>query len=790
MAVAPGMTEEEILAQEGGDPDLQPFDDEMPEVEVEVKVVSAPLDDIGKAVRELFEKAKEYRQENELIWRDAYDAYRAKYPEKISSADGGDNVAARRGIFINQTRRKVNSAKVKIGSLLFDDGRIPFSVTPSRKPRYLPPDLVQQGLQGYQLLDAVQQRAQNMEDRIRDVLDQTHYLDSLQDAVHELCLYGTCVTKSPMLEYVNYPAYQTTQAVDPMSGQVMEQIEAQIESELVPSVDYVSIWNIFPTPEASSAEDAEYIIHRSFLSSIQLRELGKSQEGFLPEVIDEVISDDIGSVEGQDQSEHPKTLDETNSHRVKKFEVLEFWGKLDADDLKAHLPIEDDFTGTLDIVCHVVGHKVIKMAINPFDGRKPYDFAYWQRNPESIWGDGIYYAIRDIQHLINFSYAMLVEGKELSAVPMTVVNPAAFEAGSDLESIRAGKQFKVRSGMSVQDAFSSVVIPDVTNGLINLIQVLEKEADLDSGQTAIGYGDMSPAQTRTATGMSILNSNANKQTADVVRSVSDMITRNIEAIYRWIMVDSGDMSLKGDYEAICTGWTQYVAKEVHNTQLIQFLSTIGQLPQLQNYIRYDAFVQPLVRAFNLDPEMIVKSEQEVQQAQQQLTQQQAQQAQQMEQMKIQSLQQELQLRSEFERTKAILDEKKAASEDIRQSQIQERMELLRQGNVLKEAIPDYYGMSMLINEEQQKQMQQQQMQAQAQQAMQAQQAQAAQQQAMAAAQQEQERMRQAQVAQLNALAQQRGQEAQVQAAGGENNPRQLMEQQRQEAANDQSNIMN
>ena len=33
------------------------------------------------------------------------------------------------------------------------------------------------------------------------------------------------------------------------------------------------------------------------------------------------------------------------------------------------------------------------------------------------------------------------------------------------------------------------MLPDVTNGLIGLIQQLEREADLDSGQTAIGYGD-------------------------------------------------------------------------------------------------------------------------------------------------------------------------------------------------------------------------------------------------------------------------------------------------------------
>jgi len=736
---------------------------------MEVKVVKAPLDAMGKVVKELFDKAKEYRQEHELIWRDAYDAYRAKYPERINSSQ--DSVAARRGIYINQTRRKTNSAKVKIGSLLFDDGRIPFSITPSRKPRYLPQDLLQQGLQGYQLLDEINTRSQAMEDRIRDILDQTKYLNSLTDSIHELCLYGTCATKAPMLEYVNYPVYESSK--DPDTG--IEQVESQIESELVPSVGYVSIWNLFPTPEATSIADAEYVIQRSHLSSIQLRELSKSQEGYLPEVIDEVITKGIGEVSGQDDSEHPRSMDETNTHRVKRFEVLEFWGKLDAADLKGHLPITEKDGVTLDVVIHVVGHKVIRMALNPFDGKKPYSLAYWQRNPESIWGDGIYYAIRDVQHLLNFSYAMMVEGKELSSVPMTVVNPSAFESGTDLETIRAGKQFKVRNGMSVQDAFSSIAIPDVTNGLLNLIQVLEREADLDSGQTAIGYGDTSPAQTNTATGMSILNSNANKQTADVVRSLSDMITNNVDAIYRWLMVDSPDPSLKGDYEAICTGWTQYVAKEVHNTQLIQFLSTIGQLPMLQNYIRYDAFVQPLVRAFNLDPELIVKSEQEVQQAMQQQAQQQNQMAQQAEQTRIQGLEQELGLRSQFEKGKALLDEKKAASEDIRQSQIQERLELIRQGNVLKEAIPDYYSMSMLTNEERQQMQQMQQQQMQQQQAM-------AQQQAMQAAQQEQEQMRQQQIAQLNALAQQRGAEIRNKSRGGEETASDIRKNAREEVA--------
>jgi len=201
---------------------------------------------------------------------------------------------------------------------------------------------------------------------------------------------------------------------------------------------------------------------------------------------------------------------------------------------------------------------------------------------------------------------------------------------------------------------------------------------------------MSPAQTKTATGMSILNSNANRQTADVVRSVSKMITQNIQAIYRWLMVDSPDMSIKGDYEAISTGYEQYIAKEVHNTQLINFLQTIGSLPQLQQYIKYEAFSRPLLRAFNLDPEKVMKTEEQVAQEMQQQTQAMQQQQQQQAQQQAQLIQQQAQAQAQataqsqiqVEQVKSILGEKQKVSDDQREMERAERLELIKDGNVL------------------------------------------------------------------------------------------------------------
>jgi len=690
---------------------------------VEVKSYSAPLDDFANIVRQKFEESREYRRDHEVHWQEAYDAYRAKYPSRINKAN---ELATERGIFVNQTRRKINSAKIKIGTLLFEDGKIPFSITPSRNPRFYPPDIQAPPDRPDILEDQILKRSKKMEEKIRDILDRTAYNDEVQYAIHEMCLYGTGCTKGVSLEYKDYPVYRSVQ--DPDTN--MLEVESMLESELVPTCKHVSIWNIFPSPEASSAEDADYIVQRSFVSPIQLRKLAESNDGFIMEAVDEVIEAGIGQNLGYDESQHPRKYDESTSNQLKKIEVLEFWGRLDAKDLSMVLPLEEgDMHGAIPIVITVVGNKVIKIMENPFDGQMPFHFCHWQRNPESIWGDGIYYAIRDVQALMNFCMAMMVEGKSLSAAPLSVIDPNSFEAGTDMESIYPGKQYRVKPGASVRDAFMAIQIPDVTNGLLQLVQTLEREADLDSGQTAIGYGDMSPSQTKTATGMSILNSNANRQTADVVRSVSGMITRNINAIYRWLMVDNPDPAIKGDYEAISTGYEQYVAREVHNTQLINFLQVVGQLPQLQQYLKYEAFSRPLLRAFNLEPDKVLKTEEQVTMEMQQATQAQQQAVQQQAQAQQQAMLAQMQAQTQasiaIEQNKATLDEKQSIGEDQRKLEMQERLELLKQGNILHPV--NLENTSVLLREQ-----------------MQAEQAQAMQQQMMLEQQQAQEVMAQQQ----------------------------------------------
>ena len=651
---------------------------EQPQSMVEGMEIAVPFepDDLAKLVQTYFDQAKEYRVEDEITWKEAHDAFRATHPERI---DRVMSLAKRRGVFIHLVRRRVNSAKVKISSLLFESGEIPFEITPNLKPKFISPDLAQ--LPPDLMYEEVKMRAERMEKEIRDVLNKSEYVNIINDSILEMCLYGTGCTKSVVLKNYNYPVYKTARQ-DP----VMVEAEDMLEQELVPMVEFVSCWDLFPTPEATSMEDAEWVIQRAYYSQQELRNLGK-QNGFNQEAVEEAILTGSGVEQGSDQSENPTRYSRRHGERVKKFQVLEMWGEFPIEDLEPYMDIPEEIKTNISVCVTVCGEKVIRVVMNPFDGRIPYDMCYWERNPESIWGDGIYFSIRDLQDITNFAFAQMVEGKALASNPMSVIDPQAFDEGEDLETVSPGKLIRVRPGNDVNSAYRPVVIPDVTSGLDNLIQMMERQADIASGQSAIGMGESSQYQTKTATGMSILQSNSNKLTAEVVRSVSNMISKNVQAVYHWLMADSQDLMIKGDYDAQSTGFMQYVAKEVHNTQLLNLLNILGQNPDLRTHVKMNALVRPIFRAFSLEPEgMVMTAEEKIEADQQQ------------QQMAMQLQQAEAQQKIDQVTTESLLKEKMAVSSDQRKQEMKEREILMSQGNVMAKP-PDFESDSIMLRDQ-------------------------------------------------------------------------------------------
>ena len=654
--------------------------------------VPVGYDSIANLVRHKFRIAQDHRRDVEQErWVPAEEAYQGKFGYKQSSR------LSQVQAFLNLTRRKVQGAEVKITSMLFEKGQTPFRINVSRRPRFLPPDLLpgaesfpdmtenerQQYIAsaeqkfGVDVNALLQDRADNLENRIRDILDQSGYIIEASKAVHEMCLHGTGIVKAPVLVTRNFPVYRGQYA---QQGSHVYRVEKAIESEASPVGRFVSIFNLFPSPEAVSFDDAEYIIERQYISSVEARQIFTEEAGFDVEAVLDVVERGV-TASGTDGSEAPDPHKTARTFEEKEFEYLEFYGVLDRDDLDGQddLP-EMDEASVLAVKICILGDRTIQIVPHPYDGVSPYHSAYWHRNTQSIWGDGIYWAIRDLQSSINFAINMYIEGKHLSSLPMMAMDESALAPGEDLE-VYAGKVWRMRSGQA-EMGVKPFVIPDVTGGLMELLQFLERQADLASGQTAVGYGDSSPHQTKTATGMSILNTNQMKQTASVVRAVSEMIRRNIEGIYRWLMTDSDDNAIKLDAEAVCLGYERYVAEEVHNQQILQFLQIASGFPEMMASLKMDELMPSVLRAFSLDPQKLLKEEEELAAERQSAEQQQQSLTQQQLELEAQKAQQQARLQMLITEHRILQEEKAKIGEDRRDLLEKERLARMQAGEAL------------------------------------------------------------------------------------------------------------
>ena len=561
-----------------------------------------PPDSLGSLVQDLYREASSDRMPYEEIWDSAWHAWRGEFPNTSSKAV---QLAKERGIYVNLTRRKVQESRVKLTNSILQNGKVPFRIKPSRRPRFLAPDL----LELEDPYEEAQVRALNCEQRIRDILDKSDYESTIIKAINEQTIYGTACTKSIVLKTIDFPLYATAR-MDPQ----LEVIEEAIESELVPHIEWVSIWDIFPSPGATSKNDVDWCIQRKYVSANELRELSERSGGQIDrELIEKCIEQGEG-YQATDEGTSSPARSNNYSTQVKKYCLLELWHKgLGKEDLRDYMEIDTEDSVNISVTVTVLGNKVLRAMPNPFERRIPFDFCYWAEQEDSIWGSGIYEAIRDDQAMMNFIYGLIIEGKTMSSQPMVAINPNAFDATSDdFYELYPGKIFRLKSGEDVNSAFKSIIIPDVTNGLVDLIKMIERNTDLSSGQVPIGMGSGSQYQTKTATGMTILDQNSQRLTLSVVRSLNEMINSNINAIYHWLIADDHDMSIKGDFEAEAKSYDQFMAREVSINQIMQFIQVLGQVPELRPNINFSKMAKPLQMGFGLDIDGLVRTEDEVQ----------------------------------------------------------------------------------------------------------------------------------------------------------------------------------
>ena len=597
-------------------------------------------------IMERYNRADDYREQDEQRWLRAYRNYRGLYGSDVQFTE-----AEKSRVFIKVTKTKTLAAYGQIVDVLFANNRFPLSVDPTELPegvakdvsfdpkepeelrgstslstspygfkgdgKDLPKGATAKTLEGMlgpledklKDIDSLKAEvgktptaitfspamvaAKNMEKKIHDQLEESGASKHLRSTAFEMALFGTGVMKGPFAVDKEYPSWDDEGDYDPTI-------------KTVPQVSHVSVWNFYPDPDANNMDEAQFVIERHKMSRSQLRAL-KKRPHFRSEVIEAAIA------EGEDytrESWEDDLSDYAPEHGVDRFEVLEYWGMCDIDMLleqEVDIPKDLQSLDELQVNVWICNGKLIRMVLNPFKPSTiPYMAAPYELNPYSFFGVGIAENMDDTQTLMNGFMRMSVDNAVLSGNLLLEVDETNLVPGQDL-SVYPGKVFRRQGGAPGQAIFGTK-FPNVSQENLQLFDKARQLADESTGLPSFAHGQTGVSGVgRTASGISMLMNAASGSVKTVIKNVDDYLLKPLgEGLFRFNMQFDFDKSLKGDLEVKARGTESLMANEVRSQRLMQFLQ-VASNPALAPFAKFQYVIREIAKAMDLDPDKVTNN---------------------------------------------------------------------------------------------------------------------------------------------------------------------------------------
>ena len=439
--------------------------------------------------------------------------------------------------------------------------------------------------------------AKKMEKKIHDQLNESGASKHLRSMAFEMALLGTGVMKGPFALDKEYPNWGEDGVYDPLI-------------KTVPSTNHVSVWNFYPDPEATSIDDAEYVVERHKMSRNQLRAL-RGRPFFIEDNIQTAISKEPDYV--RKHWEMKMEDDQAAPSETERWEVLEFWGYVDTDILEDNgikIPRELRDLDEVNANIWTCNGEVIRCVLNPFKPtRIPYYSVPYEHNPYSFFGVGIAENMDDTQTLMNGFMRMAVDNAVLSGNLLIEIDETNLVPGQDM-AVYPGKVFRRQGGAPGQAIFGTK-FPNVANENMQLFDKARVLADESTGFPSFAHGQTGVSGVgRTASGISMLMSAANGSIRSVVKNVDDYLLAPIgRAFFAFNMQFDFDNSIKGDLEVIANGTESLMANEVRSQRLMQFLGVV-QNPALAPFAKMDYIIREIAKSMDLDPNKVTNSMQD------------------------------------------------------------------------------------------------------------------------------------------------------------------------------------
>lgn len=452
-------------------------------------------------------------------------------------------------------------------------------------------------------LSPAKEMARNMQTLIHDQIEESGGSSELRNALLEAALFGTGIVKGPF----NYNKTLSRWVVDEDGERNYDPLEVR-----VPRIEFVSIWDFFPDPSATSIEDCEYIVHRHKMNKSQLRALTR-MPFFNKDAIRGCLQ--MGPNYTEKDYEHELKDDQrTEDYGTGQFEVLEYWGIMDAEyarEVGMELPDEVDDLDEVQVNAWVSNGKLLRGVVNPFTPyRLPYNAFPYERNPYSFFGIGVAENMDDSQQIMNGHARMAIDNLALAGSLVFDVDESALVGGQSMD-IYPGKVFRRQAGMPGQ-AIHGVKFPNTSQENMMMFDKFRQLADEQTGIPSYSHGQTGvQSMTRTASGMSMLLGAASLNIKTVIKNIDDFLLKPLgEAYYQWNMqFFEGELDIQGDLEVRAMGTNSLMQKEVRSQRLTMFLQT-AQNPAIAPFVKISKIVSELAYSLDLDPDEILNDPEE------------------------------------------------------------------------------------------------------------------------------------------------------------------------------------
>lgn len=440
-----------------------------------------------------------------------------------------------------------------------------------------------------------QEAARKMDKKMQDQMSEAGADKSLRSVAFEMCLFGQGVFKGPLAKDKEYPKWTEDGTYQPTIKQI-------------PDMEFVSIWDSYPDPDAINMSDCEYFIQRHRMSKSQLRDL-KKRPYFRAKSIEAAIQDNFNYIEEYWEN---TIKDYMLRQGTERFEVLEYWGNVDSDfEEVAELKIPDAYKDKDQVqvniwVCN--GH-ILRVVFNPFTpARIPYHSVPYELNPYSFFGIGVAENMEDTQLLMNGFARAMVDNGVLSANVILEINEDNLVPGQDFK-LHPGKMFRTTG--QIGQTIHSIDVKSVSQELMAMFDKARQLADEATGIPSYSHGQGGiQGIGRTASGMQMLMGAAAQNIKAVVRNIDDyLLVPLARDLFAFNMQFEFDPQFIGDLRCIALGTTSLMRNEVRSQKILQFLQMTAN-PMDAPWVKRDYLLRELAESLDLEAEKSVNDPRE------------------------------------------------------------------------------------------------------------------------------------------------------------------------------------